>query len=157
VPSTAKPWYLVIDEIVEETVTFEAWPWPDVDPATRFLKFDLNQTKDKTLDLADLQKRINTLRADTEEEVTASRPLRIGDVFQVEASNIGTLSTWRRVTDDTRRKRGEAEAALHTMAAPVLDPKTADELERLARASEPQPGDAAEAQQIPAVKAFPAV
>lgn len=141
-PASSKPWYLVIDEIVEGTVTFDAWPWPDVDPATRFLKFDLDQTKNKTVDLVDLQKRVNTLRIETEkEEANASRPLRIGDVFEVEATNIEKLSAWRRVVDDTYRKRGEARAALHAMAAPVLDAETAAELEKMARESKLRPGD----------------
>jgi hypothetical protein len=141
-PATSKPWYLVIDEIVEGTVTFEAWPWPDVDPATRFLKFDLNQTKNKTVDLVDLQKRVNALRTETEKDTeAASRPLRIGDVFEVEATNIEKLNGWRRVVDDTYQKRREARAALHAMAAPVLDPETASELEKLARESKLQPDD----------------
>jgi hypothetical protein len=141
-PATSKPWYMVIDEIVEGTVTFEAWPWPDVDPTTRFLKFDLNQTKNKTVDLVDLQKRINTLRTETEKDPeAASRPLRIGDVFAVDATNIEKLTSWRRVVDDTYQKRREARAALNAMAAPVLDAETAAELEKLAREAKKRPGD----------------
>jgi hypothetical protein len=133
---------VVIDEIVEGTVTFEAWPWPDVDPATLFMRFDLNQTRNRTVDLVDLQDKISTLRAETEEDSeTASRPLRIGDVFRVEATKIEKLSEWLRVDDETHDMRREAQAALHAMAAPVLDREIAAELEKLARISKEQQGD----------------
>jgi len=141
-PTSAPLWYVVIDEIVEGTVTFEAWPWPDVDPATLFMRFDLNQTRNRTVDLVDLQDKISTLRAETEEDSeTASRPLRIGDVFRVEATKIEKLSEWRRVDDETHDMRREAQAALHAMAAPVLDREIAAELEKLARISKEQQGD----------------
>jgi hypothetical protein len=141
-PTSAPRWYVVIDEIVEGTVTFEAWPWPDVDPATLFMRFDLNQTRNKTVDLVDLQDKINTLRAETEKDSeTASRPIRIGDVFRVEATKIEKLSEWRRVDDETHDMRREAQAALHAMAAPVLDREIAAELEKLARISKEQQGD----------------
>jgi hypothetical protein len=141
-PTSAPWWYVVIDEIVEGTVTFEAWPWPDVDPATHYMRFDLNQTRNRTVDLVDLQDKVNTLRAEAEEDSeTASRPLRIGDVFRVEATKIEKLSEWRRVHDETHDMRREAQAALHAMAAPVLDPGIAAELEKLARISKEQQGD----------------
>jgi hypothetical protein len=82
------------------------------------------------VDLVDLQDKVNTLRAEAEEDSeTASRPLRIGDVFRVEATKIEKLSEWRRVDDETHDMRREAQAALHAMAAPVLDREIAAELE----------------------------
>lgn len=155
-PSTAKPWYVVIDEIVEETVTFEAWPWPQIDETTNFLRFELDKRRSRTMDIVDLQKRVNQLREETEEASVAHRPLRIGDVFEVHAKTIKDLTTWRKLTDDTERKRKEARAALHAMAAPVLDAKTAATLEKLARNADPDAPDPT-AQRGPGAQAFPAV
>lgn len=157
-PPTSELWYVVIDEIVEGTVTFEAWPWPDVDPTTLYLRFDLDQTRNKTVDLVDLQDEINTLRAEFEKDSeTAFRPLRIGDVFRVEATNIEKLGEWRRLDDETGHMRREAQAALHAMAAPVLDPATAAELEELAENSKMQPGGATDVTQTFGTSASPAV
>jgi hypothetical protein len=117
---TSELWYVVVDEIVEGTVTFEAWPWPDVAPTTLFLRFDLNRTINKTVDLVDLQDEINTLRRESDKDSeTASRPLRIGDVFRVEASDIETPGAWHRLEDETGNMRREAQAALSAMAAPI--------------------------------------
>jgi len=129
---TGDPYYVVVDEIVEGTVTFEAWPWPGIDSATRYLSFDLDKTVRKTLDLATLQERVNTLRAALDLSAGANRPLRVGDVFDVEATNVRDMSTWLSVVDDTQRKRREARAALDAMAAPPHF-EGAAELEEIAR------------------------
>jgi hypothetical protein len=111
-------WYVVIDEIVETTVTFEAWPWPTIDPATRFLSFDLAKTKRKTVGRAGLQELVDQRRRQHDTSAAADRPLRIGDVFQVAAKNVRNPRTWTSVIDDTRRQRKAAQAALNAMAAP---------------------------------------
>ncbi len=111
-------WYVVIDEIVETTVTFEAWPWPSIDAATRFLSFDLTKTKRRTFDRDALQRIVDAGRRQQDMSPSADRPLRIGDVFEVTAKKIRDPRTWTSVVDDTRRQRKAAQAALHAMAAP---------------------------------------
>ncbi len=128
-------WYVVIDEIVETTVTFEAWPWPSIDPQTRFLSFDLSQTRRRTVDLDDLQQVVDRRRAERDASGAAERPLRIGDVFEVGADDVRDPTAWTVVVDDTRRKRREAQAALYAMAAPPLF-HASEDLEAIARESE---------------------
>jgi hypothetical protein len=151
--TASEPWYVVIDEIVENTVTFEAWPWPTIDPATRFLSFDLGQAKRKTVDRDDLQAVVNQRRAERDQSATADRPLRIGDVFEVRATKIRNPDTWNAVIDDTRRKRREAQAALHAMAAPPHF-TTSEELETIGKRIEEE---SRQEQTNRATQAFPAV
>lgn len=145
-------WYVVIDEIVEATVTYEAWPWPTIDAATRFLSFDLDRTRRKTVDLDELQAIVDRLRAEQDASATKDRPLRIGDVFEVVADKIRDPSTWSAVVDDTRSKRKAAQAALYAMATPPHF-TTSHELEEIGRsieAQEPRSGTGS-------TRAFPAV
>lgn len=125
-------WYVVVDEIVEDTVTFEAWPWPSVNPSTRFLSFDLDKLRRKTEDRERLQQVVDRLRSEQDMSTAATRPLRIGDVFQVVATRIKNIDRWEAVVDDTRRKRKAAQAALHAMAAPPHF-GTSEELETVAK------------------------
>jgi hypothetical protein len=74
-----------------------------------------------------------------EDEAAASRPLRIGDVFEVSTTDVADLSTWTDVSDHTRDKRAEARAALDAMATHPLPTDKAEQLERLAREQEPEP------------------
>ena len=148
-----EPWYVVIDEIVEDTVTFEAWPWPTIDPETRFLSFDLSQAKRKTVDRDKLQAAVNQRRAERDQSATADRPLRIGDVFEVRATKIRNPDTWDSVIDDTRRKRREAQAALHAMAAPPHFTNS-EELETIGKRIEEE---SQQEQPTRATQAFPAV
>jgi hypothetical protein len=126
-------WYVVVDEIIEERVTLEAWPWPTVDPLTRFLSFDLSQTKRMTEEAVDVHRVVSEHRAAHEPETTAYRPLRIGDVFEVTTAKITDLSTWTAVSDHTKEKRAEARAALDAMSTPPHPTDKAEELERMAR------------------------
>ena len=148
----AEAWYVVIDEIVEDTVTFEAWPWPTIDPATRFLSFDLDKGLRKTVGRNDLQAIVNERRAERDRSATTDRPLRIGDVFEVTAARIRNPKTWVTVTDDTRRKRREAKAALHAMAAPPHF-TSSDTLEAIGKEIE----DSSQAEMSGSSQAFPAV
>jgi hypothetical protein len=134
----AGPWYVVIDDILEGRVTLEAWPWPTVNRATGYLSFDLGLTRRFIREAADVHRVVTEHRRAHEDEA-ASRPLRIGDVFEVSTTDVADLSTWTDVSDHTRDKRAEARAALDAMATQPLPTDKAEQLERLAREQEPEP------------------
>lgn len=129
-------WYVLVDEIVEGIVAIEAWPWPTVDPLTNYLSFDLDSVRQATFEASDLHPVVSSHRTGVEPETTANRPLRIGDVFEVEAERIADLGTWKVVTDHTKEKRAEARAAMDAMATPPHTAPKAEEFERLAQEQE---------------------
>lgn len=133
------PWYVVIDETLEGRVTLEAWPWPTVNPTTGYLDFDLSNARRFTHEAEDVHRAVAERRAAHHDEVAATRPLRIGDVFEVAADDVANPATWTDVRDHTREKRAEARAALDAMATHPPPPDKAAELERLAREQEPEP------------------
>ena len=135
----AGPWYVVIDDILEGRVTLEAWPWPAVNPTTGYLDFDLGLTRRFIRDAEEVYRVVTEHRRVHDDEEAASRPLRIGDVFEVSTTNVADLSTWTDLADHTRDKRAEARAALDAMATQPLPADKAEELERLAREQEPEP------------------
>jgi hypothetical protein len=128
-------WYVVVDEIVEDLVSLEAWPWPTVSPTTHFLSFDLSRTKRMTWDIDKVHAVVSKHRRGHKKEA-AARPLRIGDVFRVSAEVVTDLDAWTSVSDHTHKKRAEAHAALQAMAAPPHHQDQAEALERLAKRSE---------------------
>ncbi|MDH3306855.1 MAG: hypothetical protein OEO77_04995 [Acidimicrobiia bacterium] len=146
-------WYVVIDEIIELRVTAEAWPWPQVDPDTRFLSFDLSKTKRFTVDGPDLHRVVSEKRKGADDPEVTERSLRIGDVFEVRAERIQDPSTWKSVQDHTEKKRKEAQAAMHAMATPP-HLEGIDKLEDLGR--QLSGGDRAAVDVTP-TQAFPAV
>jgi|SRR5919106_52489 hypothetical protein len=135
----AGPWYVVIDEILEGRVTLDAWPWPVVNPTTGYLSFDLITTRRFTREAEDVYRAVAEHRRAHHDETAATRPLRIGDVFEVGADDVTRLSSWTDVRDHTRDKRAEARAALDAMATHPLPADKAEELERLARDQPPEP------------------
>jgi hypothetical protein len=126
-------WYAVVDEIIEGRVAIGAWPWPTVDPLTNYLSFDLERARQATFEAPDLHGVVSSHRSQGGAEATANRPLRIGDVFEVEAARISDLGTWTAVTDHTKEKRAEARAAMDAMATPPHPSDKAAEFERLAQ------------------------
>jgi hypothetical protein len=130
---------VVIDDILEGRVTLEAWPWPTVNRATGYLSFDLSLTRRFIREAEDVHRVVTEHRRAHEDEAAASRPLRIGDVFEVSTTDVADLSTWDDVSDHTREKRAEARAALDAMASQPLATDKAEQLERLAREQEPEP------------------
>lgn len=134
----AGPWYVVIDDILEGRVTLEAWPWPEVNRTTGYLSFDLGLTRRFIREAEDVHRVVTEHRRAHEDEAAASRPLRIGDVFEVSTTDVADLSTWTGVSDHTRAKRAEARAALDAMATQPLATDKAEQLERLAREQEPE-------------------
>jgi hypothetical protein len=151
-PDQTEPWYVVIDEIIEGRVTLEAWPWPSVNPATRFLSFDLSQTRRFTWEADELHPVVSDNRSTDDSDPAARRPLRIGDVFEVTATDITDLTTWTAVRDHTQQKRAEARAALDAMATPPHPTERAEQMEQLARQQEPDVEPAVES-----VRAHPVV
>lgn len=135
----AGPWYVVIDEILEGRITLEAWPWPTVNRITGYLDFDLSSARRFTHEAEDVYRVVAEHRTAHHDEAAATRPLRIGDVFEVDAADVADPSTWTDVRDHTRDKRAEARAALDAMATHPPPPEKAEELERLAREQEPEP------------------
>lgn len=135
----AGPWYVVIDDILEGRVTLEAWPWPAVNRTTGYLDFDLGMTRRFIREAEDVYRVVTEHRRAGKDEAAASRPLRIGDVFEVDTTDVADLSTWTAVSDHTRSKRAEARAALDAMATQPLPTHKAEQIERLAREQEPEP------------------
>ena len=135
----AGPWYVVIDDILEGRVTLEAWPWPAVNRTTGYLDFDLDLTRRFIREAEDVHRAVTEHRRAHEDEAAVSRPLRIGDVFEVSTTDVTDLSAWTDVNDHTRDKRAEARAALDAMATRPLPADKAEQLERLAREQEPEP------------------
>jgi hypothetical protein len=136
-PEVPGLWYVVVDEIIEERVTLEAWPWPTVDALTHYLSFDLRQTRRWTVDAVAIHRVVCEHRVAHEPEATAYRPLRIGDVFKVTTPKITDLSTWTAVSDHTQEKRAEVRAAVDAMATPPHTTDKAEKLERMARVQQP--------------------
>lgn len=150
-----EPWYVVVEDIFEDLVTVEAWPWPTVNPDTHFLAFDLSRSQRMTREASLLHSVISKYRLASANKALAERPLRIGDVFKVQARKLIDTESWTSVVDHTQEKRVEANAALQAMAAPPHPPKEAEALEKLARSTDAvvDPAGAASA----ASKAFAAV
>ena len=132
----AGPWYVVIDDMLEGRVTLEAWPWPSVNRTTGYLDFDLSLTRRFIREAEEVYRVVTAHRRTHDDEVAASRPLRIGDVFEMSATAVTDLSSWTGVRDHTRDKRAEARAALDAMATQPLPSDKAKQLERLAREHE---------------------
>lgn len=151
----AESWYVVVDDIFEGQVTIEAWPWPTVNPATHFLAFDLSRSKRMTREASLLHSVVSKHRLASTDRALSGRPLRIGDVFKVQARKLIDIESWTSVVDHTHEKRVEANAALQAMAAPQHLPKEAEALEKLARSADPVVDPAAAASA--ASKAFAAV
>ncbi len=132
-------WYVVIDDILEGRVTLEAWPWPTVNHATGYLEFDLGARRRFVREAGDVHRVVVEHRRAHHDDAAATRPLRIGDVFEVAADEVTRLSSWTDVRDHTRDKRAEARAALDAMATHPVPADKAEELERLAREQPPPP------------------
>lgn len=149
-PKAPHRWYVVIDEIVETNVRIEYWPWPAVDPETRFLSFDLARGGGVTLRAGALHDVVAALR----DADPADRPLRVGDVFEVTTRHPRDPDSWEVLVDHTEQKRAEAQAAMHAMATPPHFDERIRELERLGQ--DIQQRDVATIKTSPA-QAFPAV
>ncbi len=153
--SSPEPWYVVVEDIFEGLVTVEGWPWPTLNEATNFLSFDLNRSKRLTREAAVLHSVISKHRLASTKKELAERPLRIGDVFKVQAKKLIDIESWTSVVDHTHEKRVEANAALQAMACRPPKPEEAKALEKLARSTEAVVDPAAAA--TAASKAFAAV
>ncbi len=119
-----RKWYVVIDEIVDERVTYEAWPWPGLSERGH-LAFDLAAGARRTVTAAILHRVVAGHRAGSASE----RPLRIGDTFRVTARSVATPTKWEAVEDVTQWARGKAQAAMYAVAAPRKPEAEAEQLE----------------------------
>lgn len=143
--------YLVIDEIVGAVVGLALCPWPSIDEQGR-LRFSVGaQTLGAGRD--ELQRFLASHRRPPE---TATRPIRIGDVFAVEVipaalAEVGEqLREQRRLepllapadwiepplVDLTATAREAAKISFYAAVAPTLAPERASALSELTAASE---------------------
>lgn len=120
----ARDWYVVVDEIVDERVTYEAWPWPGLSDRGH-LAFDLAAGTRRTVTAATLHRVV----ADHRSGPAPERPLRIGDTFRVTARSVTAPTKWEAVEDVTQWARGKAQAAMYAMAAPRKPEAEAEQLE----------------------------
>jgi len=133
-------WYVIIDEVVDEGVLFEAWPWPTLNQDTGYLSFDLNAATTGSVTVTTLSDVVNELRSGQARD----RPLRIGDTFRVTSDRVQHPTTWQALEDVTAWARRKAQAAMYSMAAPPLPPEQALEMAEIARqvTEEKRPFDA---------------
>lgn len=119
-------WYLVIDDLDGDVTALVAAPWPTLDLHGR-LRFGASQRR-TTLTRArrELQGELVAARR-TAKQRAASRPLRIGDTFYVEAPD-GLSGSWPVLIDVTREARDAAKVAFYGAVTPRLDPDDADRL-----------------------------
>jgi hypothetical protein len=127
--------YVVVEEMIEDSVGLNVCGWPDVDESGR-----LSFTQPSTLvrvERAWLERQLAEHR-DQPPDV-GERPLRIGDVFAMADVELGegeeselTITKFEPpIHDITAEGRTAAKTALYGALAPVLDPNQADEIREL--------------------------
>lgn len=142
----AQDWYVVIDDLADGRVVFDAARWPRLDLAGR-LSFD-ERRETRAADLEPAQHTIDAARRALEQQ---ARPLRIGDAFLVRGPALPEhVLDWRLAADVTRPARDAAKLALFAAVAPSLRPEEEALLPR-AEPAEPAPGETATGDAFPSV------
>lgn len=142
----AQDWYVVIDDLADGRVVFDAAGWPRLDLAGR-LSFD-ERRETRAADLEPAQHTIDAARRALDQ---LARALRIGDAFLVRGPELPAhVTDWVVAADVTRAARDAAKLALFAAVAPSIRP------EEEALLPEPEPPEPATGESATG-DAFPAV
>ncbi|HEX2028095.1 MAG TPA: hypothetical protein VHF25_08865 [Nitriliruptorales bacterium] len=125
-PPEPSAWYLVVDNLDGDVAVLVAAPWPTLDVHGR-LRFGPSQRRTTlTRPRGELQRDVVTGRRAAKQRA-ASRPLRIGDTFYLEAPD-SVDGPWPVLVDVTGEARDAAKVAFYGAVTPRLDPNEADRL-----------------------------